>query len=425
MPTPLRSLGLATSIVLGTLPAVTVAAEVTVFCSSSGVELQLCREGTSSWAEKTGNTVNVVTLPAGWDDVLPLYQQLLASKSTDVDVLILDTIWPGALKDHLVDMKEYVSNEELGQHFKAAVDGTTVNGKVLSIPWYMDTGLLFYRKDLLEKYEQPIPTTYVELTQSAEMIQAAERKQGNDDFWGYVWQGRPYEGLTCNIAEWFGSTRNGSIVSDKGAITVNSPDNVEVLKVASSWVNNISPPGVLNYDEESSRGVFQNGNALFMRNWAYAWNLANSDSSVIKDKVGVVSLPKATPDGKNAGCYGTALLGVSKYSSNPEIAVDLVQYLTGPEEQKRRAIEGGYSPTLPALYQDKEIIAANPFLSHVEQAFENVVARPSQIAGDQYSRVSYTIWSDVHAALAGNTDPQAALTKLERELERVKRRARW
>ncbi|MGF1683186.1 ABC transporter substrate-binding protein [Photobacterium minamisatsumaniensis] len=425
MPQQRKIISLAAGIAFSAMPALTYAAEVTVFCSSSGVELQLCREGTDAWAEKTGNDVNVVTLPAGWDDVLPLYQQLLASQSKDIDVLILDTIWPGALKNHLLDMNQYVDSNVINQHFSAAINGTTVDGKVLSLPWYMDTGMLFYRKDLLEKYELDVPVTYSELTKTAEIVQAGERKTGQRDFWGYVWQGRPYEGLTCNIAEWFGSTETGAIVNDSGDVTVNTPENMEVLKVAASWVNNISPPGVLNYDEESSRGVFQNGNALFMRNWAYAWNLANSDGSVIKDKVGVAALPMATINGRNAGCYGTALLGVSKYSANPKVAVDLVKYLTGPEEQKRRAIVGGYSPTLPELYNDEDIVAANPFLVDAEDAFANVVARPSQITGDQYSRVSYTIWSDVHSALAGNSSPQDALQKLERELERIKRRAHW
>lgn len=425
MPTHNIKTGALIGAALFAMPVVVSAAEVTVFCSSSGVELQLCREGTRAWAEKTGNVVNVVTLPASWDDVLSLYQQLLASKSQDIDVLILDTIWPGALKNHLLDMKQYVGNDVIEQHFSAAIEGTTVEGKVLSLPWYMDTGMLFYRKDLLDKYGLAVPKTYTELTQTAELVQAGERKKGQKDFWGYVWQGKPYEGLTCNIAEWFGSTEDGNIVSDQGDITVNSPANMAVLQVAASWVDTISPPGVLNYDEESSRGVFQNGNALFMRNWAYAWNLANSEGSVIKDKVGVAALPRATVNGRHAGCYGTALLGVSKYSANPAVAVDLVQYLTGPEEQKRRAIVAGYSPTLPALYNDADILAANPFLVDAEEAFANVVARPSQVTGDQYSRVSYTIWSDVHSVLAGKSSPQDALKTLERSLERIKRRANW
>ncbi|KJY73805.1 ABC transporter substrate-binding protein [Vibrio nigripulchritudo] len=401
------------------------AEEVTVFCSSSGVELQLCKDGTNAWAKQTGNTVNVVTLPASWDDVLPLYQQLLVSKSKDIDVLILDTIWPGALKSHLLDMREHVSSDTLNQHFKAAVDGTTVNGKVLSVPWYMDTGMLFYRKDLLKKYGHQPPATYQELTKIASDVQKKERAAGNADFWGYAWQGRSYEGLTCNAIEWFGSTDGGTIIDGDGNVTVNTPANREILSTAASWINTISPPGTLNYDEESSRGVFQNGNALFHRNWSYVWSLANSEDSVIKDKVGVMALPKGAANGINAGCYGTALLGVSKYSRSPETAVSLVEYLTGMKEQKRRAIEASYSPTLPALYKDSDVLNANPFLADMQTSFANVVARPSQVTGDQYSRVSNAIWTKVHKALAGDISAEKALDEMEAELKRLKRRGKW
>ncbi|GLQ75688.1 ABC transporter substrate-binding protein [Vibrio penaeicida] len=416
---------LALSILAGSYTLNAQAEEVTVFCSSSGVELQLCKDGTNAWAKETGNKVTVVTLPASWDDVLPLYQQLLTAKSKDIDVLILDTIWPGALKSHLLDMNEYAKPESISQHFKAAVEGTTVNGKVLSIPWYMDTGMLFYRKDLLEKYGYNPPQTYQELTKIAQDVQAKERKSGNPDFWGYAWQGRSYEGLTCNAIEWFGSTDGGTIIDENGDITVNTSANREILKTASSWINTISPPGTLNYDEESSRGVFQNGNALFHRNWSYVWSLANSEDSVIKDKVGVVALPKGTPDGIHAGCYGTALLGVSKYSRSPETAVSLVNYLTGMSEQKRRAIEASYSPTLPALYNDSDVLKANPFLSDMQTSFANVVARPSQVTGDQYSRVSNTIWKQVHKALSGEVSADKALEQMESELKRLKKRGKW
>ena len=141
-------------------------------------------------------------------------------------------------------------------------------------PWFADASLLFYRKDLLEKYGEQAPQTWAQLTATAQKIQDAERKAGNDKFWGYVWQGRAYEGLTCNALEWVASYNGGSIVEPDGKISINNPQAVKALAQAKPWVNTITPPGVLNYTEEESRGVFQAGNALFMRNWPYAWGLS-------------------------------------------------------------------------------------------------------------------------------------------------------
>ena len=124
------------------------------------------------------------------------------------------------------------------------------------------------------------------------MIQEAERAGGRDKMWGYVWQGRAYEGLTCDALEWIASYKGGSIVEPDGSISVNNPEAARALGTAAGWIGDISPAGVLSYAEEEARGVFQSGNAVFMRNWPYAWSLANGDESAIKGKVGVVALPR-------------------------------------------------------------------------------------------------------------------------------------
>ena len=109
---------------------------------------------------------------------------------------------------------------------------------------------------------------------------------------GYVWQGRAYEGLTCNGIEWVASFGGGTIVEPDGKISINNPQAAAALNPAKSWIGTISPEGVLNYAEEEARGVFQSGNAVFMRNWPYAWALANAADSPVKDKVGIAVLPQ-------------------------------------------------------------------------------------------------------------------------------------
>ena len=219
--------------------------------------------------------------------------------------------------------------------------------------------------------------------------------------------------------------RRSNRLADRATITVNNPRSAEALTLAASWIGAISPKGVLNYDEEASRGVFQSGNAVFMRNWPYAWALANSKDSAIRGKVGVVALPKGGAAGKHTGTLGGWNIAVSRYSKNPAKAIELALFLTSKAEQKRRAIEGSYNPTYPALYKDPEVLAANPFYGTLFKTFENAVARPSGVTGDAYNRVSALFWATVHRVLAGEQDPKAALKALERRLKRVQRRARW
>ena len=165
----------------------------------------------------------------------------------------------------------------------------------------------------------------------------AERAEGAADIWGFVWQGNAYEGLTCNALEWIKSNGGGQIIEPDGTITVNNAKAVAALEMAASWVGTISPPGVLSYTEEESRGVWQTGNAVFMRNWPYAYALGNGDDSPIKGKFDVAPLPSGGGDNTSAATLGGWNLAVSKFSPNPEAATALAMYMasTGDPEAAR------------------------------------------------------------------------------------------
>lgn len=396
-------------------------ASIAISCGAVGQELELCREGAEAWAEATGNSVTVVSTPNSSTERLALYQQLLAAGAADIDVFQIDVIWPGILGEHFIDLAPFMDGQQ-DEHFEAIVENNTIDGRLVAMPWFTDAGVLYYRQDLLDKHGASVPTTWQELTETAKMIQDAERAEGDDDIWGFVFQGRAYEGLTCNALEWIDAFNGGTIVDPEGEVTINNENAVEAIRLAGTWVGEIAPEGVLNYAEEEARGVFQSGNAVFMRNWPYAWSLANSDDSPVKGKVGVAALPKGGEDGKNTGTLGGWQLAVSRYSENPEAAADLVRFLTSYEEQKRRAIEGSYNPTIAALYDDEEVLAANPFFGDLYDTFVNAVARPSRPTGESYNRVSSEFWNAVHNVLSGSAEAEEAISGLESSLDRLSRR---
>lgn len=398
-------------------------AELSISCGALGVELQLCTEGVRRWEKQTGHKVHIVSTPNSSTDRLALYLQVLASGSSDLDVLQIDVVWPGILASHLVDLRPYLGDAP-GTMFPALIRNDTIDGRLVAAPWFTDAGVLYYRSDLLKTYGFEPPQTWAELTRQAEAIQSGERAKGHTGLWGFVWQGKPYEGLTCDALEWVASYR-GRILGEDGAITVDSPETQAALKTAAGWVGTISPPGVLSYDEESARGVFQTGNAVFMRNWPYAWALAQGEDSPVRGKVGVVALPKGGENGQHVGTLGGWQLAVSRYSKHPKLAADLVRFLTSAEEQKRRAIDGSYNPTITALYQDADVLKANPFFGKLFDSFANAVARPSGVVGPQYNRVSNAFWRATHDVLSGNSQPSERLGDLALELKRLRARVRW
>jgi trehalose/maltose transport system substrate-binding protein len=398
---------------------------IAISCGAVGLGLTMCQDATAAWAEETGNTVRVVSTPNSTTDRLALYQQTLSANASEIDVYMIDVIWPGILGSHFIDLSEYIPQEEIDQHFSAIVENNTVGGELVGMPWYTDAGILYYRSDLLEQYGVDAPTTWQELTEAAQTIQDGEREAGNDRFWGFVWQGRAYEGLTCDALEWVDSFNGGSIVEADGSVSINNPNAVEAIDLAATWVGTISPDGVLSYAEEEARGVFQSGNSAFMRNWPYAWALAQGDDSPIRGNVGVVALPRGGEDGVHTGTLGGWQLAVSRYSENQELAADLVRYLTSFEEQKRRAIVGSLLPTIEALYNDPEVIEASPIVVDLFETFTNAVARPSRVTGERYNEVSSAFWNAVHATLSGNGDAATNLADLESELRRMSRGGRW
>lgn len=399
------------------------AADLTISCGAVGTELTLCQQGVRAWEEQTGYSVDIVSTPNSSTERLSLYQQILSANSRDIDVFQIDVIWPGLLGNHLLDLAEVLGEDAAEGHFPAIVENNTVDGRLVALPWFTDAGVLYYRADLLEQYGFEPPETWQELTEIARTIQDAERAAGNGRMHGYVFQGRAYEGLTCNALEWIASFGGGTLVEADGEISINNAQAAAALDLAASWIGEISPRGALNYTEEEARGVFQGGNAVFMRNWPYAWALAQSEGSEVRGKVGVVKLPHGGEEAsQSAATLGGWNLAVSRYSENPELAADLVAFLTGHDEQKRRAIEGAYNPTLAALYQDEEVLEAVPFFGELYDTFVNAVARPSAVTGDAYGRVSNAFFSASHDVLSGSRSGEQAVADLERELSRIKRR---
>jgi len=391
---------------------------ITISCGAVGDELALCREGVASWAAETGHPVRVVSTPNDASERLALYQQINAAGASDIDVYQIDTIWPGILASHLIDLRSALG-DVAPEHLPAAVVNSTIAGRLVAIPWFVDIGMLFYRADLLAAYGEAVPETWAQLTATAHRIQDAERAAGRAKMWGYVWQGRAYEGLTCNGLEWLASQGAGTIVSPDGVVTVDNPRAVAAIALAASWIGSISPPDVLSGAEEEARAVFQSGHAVFMRNWAYAWSLAQQPDSPIKGRVAVARMPRGD-DGSHASTLGGWQLAVSRYSRHPALAISLVRHLTSRAQQKRRAMVGSYNPSIMTLYQDPDVLASNPFMGEVvASALADAELRPSRVSGAHYNQASYRFWTAVHDTLSGRSTAAETLERLARQLRRL------
>ncbi|MBB2750793.1 UNVERIFIED_ORG: trehalose/maltose transport system substrate-binding protein [Rhizobium aethiopicum] len=395
------------------------AAEISFAANTTGKNVEFLNKQLGIFEKETGNQVKLVTMPSSSSEQFSQYRLWLAAGNKDIDVYQTDVIWAPQLADQFIDLKE-ATKDVAGQFFPSIIASQTVNGRLVALPLFTDAPALFYRKDLLEKYGKQPPKTWDEMAATAKEVQDKERQAGQKDLWGYVFQGNSYEGLTCNALEWVKSSGGGQIVEPDGTISINNEKAAAALERAKGWIGTISPPGVLAYQEEESRGVWQTGNAVFMRNWPYAYSLGNGADSAVKGKFDVMTLPVAAAGDKPSSTLGGWNLAVSKYSEKQEAAIALVKFLASKDVQKARAIELSNLPTLSDLYDDKDVAAAQPFMPNWKPIFQDAVPRPSATAKVKYNEVSSKFWTAVHNTLSGSGSAAENLELLEADLTTLK-----
>lgn len=412
-------LALSLGIALGLVGPADAGVTVSIACGSVGAPNHiLCVKAAKQWAAKTGNQVRFVTTPYSSTARLSLYEQWMAAHA-DIDVLMTDVYYPGILKNDLVDLTPYFKSEH-DKFFPAYLKVDTIDGKQLAVPWFAAVGVMYYRKDLLEKYGLQPPKTWAELEKDAKLVQAKERAAGRPNFWGFVWQGKAYEGLTCDAVEWLASYGGGSIVSRDGKVTIDNPRAVAALSMAKNWVGTISPRGVLSSKEPESMQVFYSGNALFMRNWPYVWSIVQKSGSPLKGKVGVMAIPKGPgAEGRNAGTIGGWALALSKYGKHRKQAISLIKYLTSYEVERMRFLEGALMPTRMALYKDPAVLDKAPVMKVFYKAISHASPRPSAQTGAKYNRVSSVFYTDLHQMLLGESSPQATVKAIAAKLNDI------
>jgi len=295
-------------------------------------------------------------------------------------------------------------------------------GRLVALPIYVDGGLLYYRKDLLARfgYAAP-PSTWEELLQISRNIQKETRKT-RPGFFAFVWQGAQYEGLVCNFLEFAGAD-GGIRVDRRGRVIVDTPENRKALSFMRDLIHRhrISPPSTYTgMKEEEVRLFFQEGNALFERNWPYALALHREAGSPVREATGIARLPAFRP-GRGVSTLGGWHIGISAWTDAPAESRELLCFLTSYELQKRIALRLGWNPGRKDVYDDPELLDRMPHLRNLRSVFE--AARPRPIL-PYYTPLSEILQRHLNAALAGESSPEEALAAAEREMQRTASRYR-
>ncbi|HLC42748.1 MAG TPA: ABC transporter substrate-binding protein [Methylomirabilota bacterium] len=365
-------------------------------------------------AEHPGIRVRDEILPASTDQQHQFYVISLEGRSSEFDVLSMDVIWVQefARAGWIRDLSHLLPPHEREEFFSAPIAAVTYEGRAYAVPWYVDAGLLYYRKDLLDRYGFRPPTTWQELVTAAQTIL---KKENDPGLRGFVWQGKQYEGLICNALEYVWSA-GGDVLGEDGRVVLASRQASMALDFMRELIDQqVSPAMVTSADEEATRRLFGEGRAIFLRNWPYAWNLFEREGSPVRGKVGVAQLP-SFPGYPPAATLGGWQLGVNRYSRHPKAAEALINFLTSPEIQRWMAVKIGYKPSRKALYRDPELLRAQPFIASLYEIF--LLARPRPVS-PYYLMLSQVMQPEFSAALVGVKSAEQALSDAERQMSRI------
>jgi multiple sugar transport system substrate-binding protein len=360
-----------------------------------------------------GIRINLIEGPNAVNLIEDLYTSAFLLGDSPYDLVNMDVIWTSkfAAADWLLDLSDRISPTELEAFSPKDVEAGRYEGELYRIPIRSDLRMLYYRTDLLTAAGLKPPETFADLIKISQALQ--KDKTVN---WGYLWQGRQYEGLVAmfmDILQGFGGFWVNPTTLEVG---LDRPEALKAIAFLQSTIDTkVSPPGVTTYQEDETLRFFKSGQAAFLGSWPYVWPLANAEDSPIKGKIGIK--PMVHAPGLNGGaCLGGWGLGIAKSSKHPEEAWKAIQYFTSESVQRQLILQTGYVPSRKDLFIDSEVVAKYPHYPKLLEVSQSAVLR-SPIA--QYAQVSDILQRYLSRALTTRNNPEKLMQAAANETRRI------
>lgn len=356
----------------------------------------------------------IVEAPSDSNQVEDLYTSSFLLGNSPYDVVYMDIVWTPkfAAAGWLRDLSDRLSPESAEKYLEGDIAGGMYQDKLYRLPFRSDAGMLYYRQDLLDQAGYEPPETFGELLEISQDLQ----QQGLVD-WGYVWQGKQYEGLAAMFVEILQGSGGFWVEPNTLEVGLDRPEAVKAVEfLRRAIAQGVSPPGVTTYAEEETRLLFQNGRAVFLRNWPYVYSLALD--SQIAGKYSIKPMVHAV--GKDSGAtLGGWGLGIAQSSKHPDAAWEVIEFLSSRESQQEFILDTGFVPSRIALFNDPEIVAKYNYYPKLLEVVQSSALRPPI---PQYAQASDILQRYLSAAITGNLSPEQAMETAARETRNLLKR---
>lgn len=243
----------------------------------------------------------------------------------------------------------YLANRELtspeydqGDFLAGPWEIGKLDGQLIAVPFSPQTHLLFYRKDLFEKYGLKPPETLEEMEQAAKRIREAAVAEGQKDLYGVVFRGKKAEAVTQ--LSYYLYNFGGSWLDDRRQPAIATPAAVRAIDFYGRMLRLYGPPGALNYGFPEASALFMQGRAaMFTDINILAARIEDPTKSQVAGKVGYSLIPVG-PDGRRVPMLPVTSWMVLKQSKAKEAAWLFVQWATNKENLAQILIAGSASP---------------------------------------------------------------------------------
>jgi multiple sugar transport system substrate-binding protein len=356
----------------------------------------------------------IIEAPSDSNQVEDLYTSSFLLGNSPYDLVYMDIVWTPkfAAAGWLEDVSDRLSATEAQQYLEGDIAGGMYDNKLYRIPFRSDAGMLYYRQDLLTQAGYKPPETFTELLTIAQDLQQQELVD-----WGYVWQGKQYEGLAAMFVEILQGSGAFWVDPDSLEVGLDRPEALEAVKFLRKAIAlKVSPSGVTTYAEEETRLLFQNGKAAFLRNWPYVYSLALE--SPIAGKYDIKPMVHAV--GKNSGaCLGGWGIGIASGSKHPDAAWEVIKFLSSEESQREFILATGFVSSRTALFNDPAIVAKYNYYPKLLDVVQKSALRPPI---SQYAQASDILQRYLSAAITGKMTPEKAMQAAAQETRNLLKR---
>ncbi len=250
------------------------------------------------------------------------------------------------------------------------------NGKAYSVPWHLETRVLFYHKDLLDKAGVKPPTTWQEWTDAAKALTKG------DEQYGYIFP--PEGGFPGQIFIPLGTSAGGAVLDKDGKVQSNTPEFEAALQLmVDQYKAKVMPEALPTYKTNDATQLFLLKKAAMYIQSGQLVQTIKATKPELMNTLGAVQIPVRKTGDISRSFLGGFQLFVFGKGKNTAAAKELVKWLLDPvwyEDYVKRT-NGSALPATKAVAAS-DFYAKDPILSVIMKQIETGVRYGGPLYGN-------------------------------------------